>query len=63
MSIPTSRIASTTFDQIASARLLARRLGPDVGRRVALEERLRHLRATGVVSADEEHVFHRFSCG
>jgi len=27
---------------------------------MALEERLRHLGASRVVSADEEHVFHRF---
>jgi hypothetical protein len=33
--------------------------GCNIVRCVALEERLRHLRATGVVCADEEHVLHR----
>ena len=39
-------------------RVAARRLGADVGRRVALEERLSHLRAPGVVVAHEQHVPH-----
>ena len=38
--------------------LLAGGLGPQAGRRVALEERLGHLRSPGVVGADEEDVLH-----
>jgi hypothetical protein len=38
--------------------LLPRRLCPDVSRGVALEQGLGHLRATGVVGADEQDVLH-----
>jgi hypothetical protein len=41
-------------------RCLAGRLGANIRRRVTLEERLRHLRAAGVVRADEQDVFHGF---
>ena len=58
--MPISPIASTTSGQTSSAGLLAGGLGADVRRRVALEERLRHLRATGVVGADEQDVLHRW---
>ena len=59
--MPTSRITSTTSGQTSLGGLLAGRLGADVGGRVALEERLGHLRAAGVVVADEQHVLHRGS--
>ena len=42
-------------------RVVPRGLGADVARRVVVEERLGHLRAPGVVVADEEHVFHAAS--
>src|SRR5918995_1480430 len=40
------------------SRLLTSRLGANVGRSMTLEQRLRHLRAPRVVSADKEDVLH-----
>ena len=56
---PTSRIASTTGGHISAAGSVAGGLGAHVLGAVALEERLRHLRAPGVVVADEQHVANR----
>ena len=56
--MPTSFIASTTGRMNAVGGLRAGGLGPQSVRCIALEERLRHLRAPRVLGADEQHVLH-----
>ena len=58
-SMPTSRIASTTARPDLGRGFGAGGLGAHVLGAVALEERLGHLRAPGVVVADEQHVADR----